>query len=48
LARDYQRDPAVSEHMIRWAAISGMLNRLDRGGPALRQRRYEIDSPDPR
>ena len=46
LARDYERDPGVSEHMIRWAAINGMLGRLDRGSPARRQRRYEIDSPD--
>jgi transposase len=45
LARDYERDPAVSEHMIRWAAIGGMLGRLTRGGPAVRQSRYEIDSP---
>jgi transposase len=47
LVRDYERDPGVSEHMIRWAAINGMLGRLARGGPAHRQRRYEIDSPDP-
>jgi transposase len=46
LARDYERDPEVSEHMIRWAAIGGMLNRLARGGPAIRQPRYLIDSPD--
>jgi transposase len=46
LARDYERDPAVSEHMIRWAAIGGMLSRLTRGGPAVRQSRYEIGSPD--
>lgn len=45
LARDYERDPAVAEHMIRWAAIGGMLNRLTRGGPAVRQARYLIDSP---
>jgi transposase len=45
LARDYERDPAVAEHMIRWAAIGGMLNRLARGGPDLRQARYTIDSP---
>ena len=47
LARDYERDPEVSEHMIRWAAIGGMLNRLSRGGPAIRQPRYVIGSPDP-
>jgi hypothetical protein len=29
LARDYERDPACSEAMIRWAAINGMLRRLD-------------------
>jgi transposase len=46
LARDYERDPEVSEHMIRWAAIGGMLNRLTRGGPAIRQSRRQIDSPD--
>jgi len=45
LARDYERDPEVSEHMIRWAAIGGMLNRLGRGGPAIRQTRHVIDSP---
>lgn len=47
LARDYERDPTVAEHMIRWAAIGGMLNRLTRGGPAIRQARYVIDTPDP-
>jgi transposase len=46
LARDYERDPDVSEHMIRWAAIGGMLNRLTRGGPAIRQPRYRIGTPD--
>jgi transposase len=39
LARDYERDPAVSEAMIRWAAINTMTRRLDRGGPAVRQQR---------
>jgi transposase len=39
LARDYERDPAYSEAMIRWAAINGMLRRLDRGRPATRQAR---------
>jgi transposase len=39
LARDYERDPAVSEAMIRWAAINTMTRRLARGGPATRQRR---------
>ncbi|WP_433307519.1 hypothetical protein ACQP2F_16045 [Actinoplanes sp. CA-030573] len=46
LARDYEREPQVAEHMIRWAAIGGMLNRLARGGPAIRQTRYEIDAPN--
>jgi transposase len=34
LARDYERDPAVSEALIRWAAINTMVRRLDRGRPA--------------
>lgn len=38
LARDYERDPATSEAMIRWAAIDLMTRRLTRGGqPAVRQ-----------
>jgi transposase len=37
LARDYERDPAISEAMIRWAAINTMTRRLARGGPATRQ-----------
>jgi transposase len=37
LARDYERDPAVSEAMIRWAAINTITRRLARGGPATRQ-----------
>ncbi|BFU44603.1 IS5 family transposase [Krasilnikovia sp. MM14-A1004] len=36
LARDYERDPAVSEALIRWAAINTMVRRLDRGKPATR------------
>lgn len=40
LARDYERDPAVSEAIIRWAAIVGMARRLTRVGPAQRQARY--------
>jgi transposase len=37
LARDYERHPAISEAMIRWAAISLMTRRLARGGrPATR------------
>jgi transposase len=39
LARDYERDPAVSEAMIRWAAINTMTRRLARGRPATRQQR---------
>ena len=34
LARDYERHPATSEAMIRWAAINGMVRRLTRAaGP---------------
>jgi transposase len=39
LARDYERDPALSEAMIRWAAINTMTRRIARGGPATRQQR---------
>jgi transposase len=39
LARDYERDPAISEAMIRWAAINTMTRRLARGHPATRQQR---------
>jgi transposase len=46
LARDYERDPAVSEAMVRWAAINQMLRRLTRGGPARRQQRRAYDWPD--
>ena len=46
LARDYERDPEVSEEMIRWAAINQMLRRLARGGPARRQQRRELTSPE--
>ena len=28
LARDYERDPAISEAMIRWASINTMTRRL--------------------
>jgi hypothetical protein len=44
LARDYERDPGVSEHLIRWAAINGMLGRLARGRPATRQPRRTLDT----
>jgi len=40
LARDYERDPAVAEAMIRWAAIGLMVRRLTRGAPATRKRRW--------
>jgi transposase len=42
LARDYERDPEVSEEMIRWAAISQMLRRVTRGKPAQRQQRRSL------
>ena len=42
LARDYERDPGVSEEMIRWAAISQMLRRITRGKPAQRQQRRTL------
>jgi hypothetical protein len=41
LARDYERDPAVSEEMIRWAAIDQVLRRLTGGGPGRRQQRRQ-------
>src|SRR5215211_4777224 len=46
LARDYERDPAVSEAFIRWAAINTMIRRLDRGRPATRQQRRIINAPE--
>jgi transposase len=39
LARDYERDPAISEAMIRWAAINTITRRIARGGPATRRQR---------
>lgn len=36
LARDYERDPTISEAMIRWAAINTITRRIARGGPATR------------
>ncbi len=39
LARDYERDPAISEAMIRWAAINTITRRIAREGPATRRRR---------
>jgi transposase len=43
LARDYERDPAVSEAMIRWAAINTMARRIARGQPATRTPRGTIE-----
>ncbi|MEU7749728.1 transposase [Nonomuraea sp. NPDC049158] len=43
LARDHERDPAVSEAIIRWAAVAGMTRRISRGGPARGQPRYVCD-----
>ena len=40
LARDYERDPATSEAMIGWAAITTMTSRIARGEPATRQQRW--------
>ena len=39
LARDYERNPAMSEAMIRWAAINTITRRIARGGPSIRQQR---------
>jgi transposase len=44
LARDYERHPATSEAMIRWAAIGLMTHRLARGGqPAVRRGRRALE-----
>jgi transposase len=45
LARDYERDPQVSEAFIRWAAINTMVRRLDRGRPGIRQARRTLSAP---
>ena len=42
LARDYERDPAHSEAMIRWAAINIITRRIARGGPARRAQRRQF------
>ena len=42
LARDYEPHPAVSEAMIRWAAINTITRRIARGGPATRQHRRTL------
>jgi len=39
LARDYERHPATSDAMIRWAAINTITRRIARGCPATRQQR---------
>jgi transposase len=46
LVRDYETNPEVSEHMIRWAAINGMLGYLGRGGPAVRNPMRTFNTPD--
>jgi transposase len=44
LARDYERHPATSEAMIRWAASGLMTRRLARGGrPTVRQHRRHLE-----
>ncbi|GLY80389.1 hypothetical protein Airi01_086560 [Actinoallomurus iriomotensis] len=43
LARDYERDPAHSEAMIRWAAINTMTRRLARGHPTARPGRRPLE-----
>jgi transposase len=45
LARDYGCDPAVSEAMIRWAAIATITRRIARGGPATCQQRRTFPTP---
>ncbi|MBO3751046.1 transposase [Streptosporangiaceae bacterium NEAU-GS5] len=44
LARDYERHTAMSEAMIRWAAISGMARRLTRGQATTRQQKLRLSS----
>ena len=39
LARDYERHPAISEAMIRWAVIDTRTRRIARGGPTTRPQR---------
>ena len=45
LARDYEHQPEVSEAIIRWAAINGILRRITRGHPTHRQRRRTFTWP---
>ena len=40
----YERDPALSEAMIRWAAINTMTRRIARGGPVTRPQRREFST----
>nr|WP_226366992.1 transposase [Pseudonocardia sp. ICBG162] len=40
LARDYERHPAISEAMIRWAAINTITRRIARGEPTRRQQKH--------
>lgn len=42
LARDYERHPALSEAMIRWAAINTMTRRLARGALATQRQRRTL------
>jgi transposase len=44
--RDYERDPAMSEAMIRWAAINTITRRIARGGPAIRRQRRTFPAID--
>lgn len=45
LARDCERHPAVSEAMVRWAAIGQMVRRLMRGRDAVHQRAWTSGDP---
>ncbi|MBN3932653.1 transposase, partial [Streptomyces verrucosisporus] len=47
LARDYGRDPAQSETMIRWAMTDVILRRLTRGRPATRPARRSLRRTTP-
>jgi hypothetical protein len=40
IPRDYERHPAVSEVMVRWAAINTITRRVARGCPATPQQRH--------
>jgi hypothetical protein len=42
-SRGYERDPATSEAMIRWAAINTMIRCLARGGPATRPGPFPLE-----